>query len=98
MTPRDLKSYGLPKSGPDMPDWAWNFCLGLVALIFLLAVYGLVVDEDDRMVVMSRAKFEQRIAQERIDAARKMAQVAPPKACTWKDMFVMPVQPGREGK
>lgn len=52
--------------------------------------YGLVVDEPDRMVVMSRAEFEKRIADERIQAARLAIEAVKPLVCPdplWRDLF-----------
>lgn len=78
---RDLKSLGLPRDRAPMSDRGWNFCLGLVGVIFMLAVYGLVVDEPDRMVVMSRAAFDKAT----LDARR----------CSWRDLFTDPRGQGR---
>lgn len=97
MSMRDLKSLGLPRDRAPMSDRGWNFCLGLVAVIFMLAVYGLVIDEPDRMVVMSRAAFERAQLDARIAGAREAFSIAQQdqaevaaKRCTWQDLFTDP--------
>lgn len=97
MTPRDLKSYGLPRERAPMSDRGWNFCMSLVAAIFLLAAYGLVIDEPDRMVVMSRAEFDRATLDARIAGAleaftiaQQEREEAASKRCTWKDLFTDP--------
>lgn len=90
MTPNDLKQYG---KEPSMPRGIVNLCLGLCALIAVLSAYSLVADQADRVVVMSRAAFEQTIQQERIKAAQEMAEAM---ACdnSWRSMFREPKKVG----
>lgn len=87
MTPRDLKGYGLPPEPSAMPAALWNLCLALVALIALLTAYSLVADAPERMVLMSRAQFEQRITEARIAAAREALDAMECPAPTWRGMF-----------
>lgn len=87
MTPRDMKGYGLPAERPQMSGAMVNFCLALVAVIALLTAYSLVADQPERMVVMSRADFERRIAAERIAAARQTLEAMECPAPSWRGMF-----------
>ena len=83
MTPHDLKNLGKP---PTMPNSLVNLCLGLVALIAVLAAYSLVADQSDRVVVMSRTQFEAHVTAERIQAAKEAMEA---RECVgnWRDLF-----------
>lgn len=90
ITPHDLKQYGKP---PAMPRALVNLCLGLVALIAVLTAYALVADSSERVVVMSRAKFEREIREQRIQAAQEMAEAVTPGECGWRDLYDAKRQP-----
>lgn len=85
MTPHDLKAYGRE---PSMPRGLVNLCLGLVALIAVLAAYALVADEQDRKVVtltLTTNEYAEALERARrqgeADAFKRM------RACDWRDSF-----------
>lgn len=85
----DLKQYG--KSPDRMPAPLAAVCKVLVAVIVIGTAYGMVADEADRVVVMSRAEFDKQIAQERIKAAQEMAEAV--NTCGWRDAYREERQP-----
>lgn len=89
MTPNDLKTYGLPMPNArrPMPAALVTLCRALVAIIAVLTAYSLVADAPDRLVIMSRADFERRIAAERIAAARQTLEAMECPAPSWRGMF-----------
>lgn len=91
----DLKQYG--REPEPMPTPLRRVCQVLVAVAVLGTAYGLVADEADRVVVMSRATFEQTIAAERIKAATEMAEAIDPGTCGWRDAFREERQPKKRG-
>lgn len=93
MTPHDLKQYG--QQSERMPASLRAVCKVLVGVIVIGTAYGMVADEADRVVVMSRATFEQTIAAERIKAATEMAEAVTPGTCGWRDQFDERRQPKR---
>lgn len=88
----DLKQYGKPE---PMPAPLAAVCKVLIGVIVVATAYGLVVDDESRMVVMSRASFEAHVAAERIQAAQEMAEAVTPGTCGWRDAFDERRQPKR---
>jgi len=84
MLPNDLRQYGQQPS--PMPTGLKRVCQVLIAIAVIGTAYGLVADEADRVVVMSRAEFERQIAQQRIQAAREAMDA---RECmgNWRDLF-----------
>lgn len=85
MTPRDLKSFGLPSTEPTLPAPVKALCRVLAVVIVVGTACGLVADEADRLVIMSRAEHDKQIAQERIKAAQEVMDAV--GTCTWRDQF-----------
>ena len=84
-----MTTFGLPPE-PHLPASVRALCRVMIAIIVIGTAYGLVTDEPDRMVVMSRATFERRIADERIEAARLAMDAVRPLVCPdpqWRDLF-----------
>lgn len=95
MTPNDLKSYGVEPA--PMPRALRRTCQVLIAIAVVGTAYGLVADEADKVVVMSRAEFEREIQQQRIQAATEMAEAVTPGECGWRDAFRPERQPKKRG-
>ena len=87
MTPHDLKAYG--REPEPMPTGIKHICQVLIAVALVGTAYGLVADEADRVVVMSRAQFEREIAEQRIQAAKEAMEA---REClgNWRDLFSEP--------
>lgn len=83
MLPSDLREYG--KSPAPMPAPLAAVCKVLIAIAVIGTAYGLVADEADRVVVMSRVEFDKTVAQERIKAAQEVMDAV--GTCTWRDQF-----------
>ena len=84
MIPHDMKAYG--QQPERMPTPLRRLCQVLVAIAVIGTAYGLVADEADRVVVMSRATFEQTIAAERIKAAQEILNATECRG-NWRDLF-----------
>jgi hypothetical protein len=67
----------------------------VVLLVFLGCGYGLVLDEEYRLVLTTRSTQKAEIARERIQAVKEYqeateeieAAINPPQQCTWRDTF-----------
>ena len=92
---RDAKFLGVPPLRKPMSPRMRSAVRVLVALIVVGTAYGVVVDEADRMVLMSRAEFERHVAAQRIQAAQEMAEAIDPGTCGWRDLFDPRRQPKR---
>lgn len=90
-TPSDLKQYG--REPAPMPTGLKRVCQVLIAIAVIGTAYGLVADEADKVVVMSRSTYEQTIREQRIQAAQEMAEAVQPGACGWRDAFREERQP-----
>ena len=90
-TPHDLKQYG--QQPERMPASLRVVCKVLVGVIVIGTAYGMVADEADRVVVMSRATFEAHVAAERIQAAKEAMEA---RECVgnWRDLFHEPKKVG----
>lgn len=80
----DLKQYG--QQPEPMPAALRRVCQVLLAIVVVGTAYGLVADDSDRMVVMSRAEFDRQVAAERIKAAQEAMEA---RECVgnWRDLF-----------
>ena len=91
----DFKSYG--REPAPMPTGLKRVCQVLLAIVVIGTAYGLVADEADRVVVMSRSTYEQTIREQRIQAAQEMAEAVTPGECSWRDAFRPERQPKKRG-
>ena len=92
---RDAKSLGVPPMREPMSPGMRRAVKCMLVVIAIGTAYGVVVDEADRMVLMSRAEFERHVAAQRIQAAQEMAEAIDPGTCGWRDLFDPRRQPKR---